>query len=102
MTPEQHKAIREALKRSGYVLNLSGATLPTFNLSGADLSGANFAGTNFRRGNFRDTILKGAILKGTDFRGADLTGAQGLTREQIGEAIIDETTILPDYLRKRS
>jgi hypothetical protein len=30
----------------------------------------------------------------------DMNQAKGITQEQIDSAIIDENTILPDYLRK--
>jgi uncharacterized protein YjbI with pentapeptide repeats len=69
--------------------NLSNAKLIGTNLSRADLTGAILRGANFL-----DTNLKGTILNK-----ADLTDAKNLTRKQIDEAIIDETTILPDYLK---
>ena len=54
---------------------------------------------------WRRLFLSGAHLEGANFReahleGADLRGATGLTREQLAEAIIDEKTILPDYLQE--
>lgn len=72
--------------------DLSGANLTRANLSGADCTGASFRGADFR----------GANLKGTILRGADLTGAKNLTWEQLAEAVIDETTVLPSYLRDRA
>jgi uncharacterized protein YjbI with pentapeptide repeats len=51
----------------------------------------------------RKTKLKGASLKGTYLRGADLRGADlrgaDLSQEQIGEAIGNPTTQLPDHLQ---
>ena len=47
----------------------------------------------------RGADFKGAILNGTILKGADLTGAKNLTHLQLANAIVDETTILPDYLR---
>jgi uncharacterized protein YjbI with pentapeptide repeats len=47
---------------------------------------------------FRDVDFEGALLHGTILRGADLTGAKNLTMEQLSEAIIDDDTILPDYI----
>jgi WD40 repeat protein len=72
-----------------FALNLRGAKLQQ-----SDLSQTNLASGDLRKGN-----LSGAILKGTDLRGADLTDAVGLTREQLSEALVDEQTILPDYLK---
>jgi hypothetical protein len=39
------------------------------------------------------------LLKGTILIGADLSGALNLTCEQLAEAIVDDTTILPANLR---
>jgi uncharacterized protein YjbI with pentapeptide repeats len=64
------------------------------NLKGANLSYADCQNTIFRRVNFKNANLEGTIL-----RGADLSDALNLTREQLDKAIIDETTILPTYLR---
>jgi uncharacterized protein YjbI with pentapeptide repeats len=70
--------------------DLSGADLQRANLSYADATDANFRGANF----------KDANLKGTILRGADLREVRNLTREQLTSAIIDETTLLPDYLQR--
>ena len=69
-----------------------------------DLSNANLEGTNLRYADcqnaiFRRVNFKNANLEGTILRGADLSDALNLTREQLNRAIIDETTILPAYLR---
>jgi uncharacterized protein YjbI with pentapeptide repeats len=68
--------------------DLSGASLVGANLSGADASGANFRGVDFKDANLTGTIL----------RGADLRDAKNLTAEQLGAAIIDQETILPNYM----
>lgn len=68
--------------------NFTGAALPGVNLSDAVLSNAILDGTDF----------SGAYLYGTDLRHVDLRSTVGLTREQLAEAITDETTLLPDYL----
>jgi uncharacterized protein YjbI with pentapeptide repeats len=47
---------------------------------------------------FRGADFEGALLEGTILRGADLTGAKNLTVEQLSSAIIDDLTILPDYI----
>ena len=64
------------------------------NLERADLSGADAQNALFCRANF-----KNAKLAGTNLKGADLTGAKNLTVEQLGQAIVDKTTILPDYIK---
>lgn len=69
--------------------DLSGANLKRANFSNADCTNAIFQGANFK-----DAILEGTILKG-----ADLSETRNLTSEQLSRAIIDETTILPTYLR---
>lgn len=68
--------------------DLSGASLRLANLSGADATGASFRGADFA----------GADLRGTILRGADLRDARNLTIAQLASAVIDETTILPDYI----
>ena len=45
--------------------------------------------------------LENAILKGTILRGADLRDVVNLTSEQLADALIDESTILPSYLRRQ-
>jgi hypothetical protein len=73
------------------------------NLSGANVSGDTLDGDVLEEASLRKTKLKGASLKGTylqgaDLRGADLRGAD-LSHEQIGEAIGNPTTQLPDHLQ---
>jgi hypothetical protein len=41
----------------------------------------------------------GADLSSVDFRKADLEGARDLTQTQLGRALTDETTILPNGSR---
>jgi len=70
-----------------------------------------------REANFEDAILVAAHLEFADLsdarfecsdielahlEGACLSGAMGLDREQIDGALIDDKTILPDYLREQS
>jgi uncharacterized protein YjbI with pentapeptide repeats len=66
-----------------------------------DLTGANLAGANLSYAYCQNTIFRrvNSNLEGTILRGADLSDALNLTREQLDKAIIDETTILPAYLR---
>jgi uncharacterized protein YjbI with pentapeptide repeats len=80
-------------------VDLSGAFIRRTDLSYANLEGANFSSADCTNANFRGANLKNAILDHAILRGADLTDVKNLTREQLGKAIIDETTMLPDYLR---
>jgi uncharacterized protein YjbI with pentapeptide repeats len=90
--------------------NLSGANLSWANLYKADLSGAKLSWANLYRANLYATDLGGADLGEadlygdnlseadlgkTDLRGADLCGAN-VSQAQINQAIVDETTQLPN------
>ena len=55
-------------------------------LEGADLSDAN---------------LEGADLNEAHLEGANLFKAIGLTKEQLAQAILDDKTILPNYLQEK-
>ena len=46
------------------------------------------------------TDVTGACFQGADLRGVDLREVVGLTSEQIRDAIIDEQTQLPGYLKQ--
>lgn len=65
--------------------DLNWATLWEAHLEGAVLQGACLAGAN---------------LIEAHLEGADLWGATGLTQKQLANAILDEKTIFPAYLRK--
>ena len=71
--------------------DLSGASLRDANLAGADAANALFCGADFA----------GARLDGTVLKGADLTGAKNLTLEQLSHAVIDASTLLPDYIDRQ-
>lgn len=86
------------VKPPGFVVDLHGAFIRRVDLSNADLESANLAGTDATNASFRGANLKDANLKGAILRGADLREAKHLTLEQLSEAVIDETTMLPDYL----
>ena len=86
----------------GLPLRLVGAFIRRTDLSGAllcgaDLTRADLTGAVARGADFKDAILKGTILRGTD-----LTDARNLTVTQLAEAIIDERTMLPDYIDRES
>ncbi len=80
--------------------NLIGAYLRKANLSNADLSNANLREANLKETNLNGAYLNGAYLGSTNLTDTDLRGAIGLTHEQLKSAIINERTILPDYLKK--
>ncbi|MBI2477933.1 MAG: hypothetical protein HYV60_04595, partial [Planctomycetia bacterium] len=49
-----------------------------------------------------DTDMTGTGLLLTNLRGVDLRRVKGLTQEQLDEAIIDQHTQVPDYLRNKA
>jgi hypothetical protein len=69
-------------------------------LSGAHLEGAKLTGANLEGAYLYEAHLEGAHLYEAHLEGADLRGATGLTREQLADAIINNKTILPDYLQE--
>ncbi len=74
--------------------DLNGADLGWENLGWTDLRGADLGDENLQEAN-----LEGAFLQGANLRGADLRNVEGLTKEQIESADIDDETKLPDGLR---
>ena len=83
--------------------NLREASLWQANLEGAylwkaNLEGANLTEANLEQANLEGSNLKGANLQQTNLINADLRNVVGLTRQQLSQAICDETTQLPDYL----
>lgn len=83
---------------AGFSLDLHGAFIRRTDLSHANLEGANLSGADCTNAIFRGANLKNAILSRTVLRGADLAEVKNLTIEQLSEAIIDESTILPAYI----
>jgi hypothetical protein len=86
--------------------NLRKAELGGASLREADLTGAKLHETDPLRvdaspARFSETDLSGADLSKADLRAVDLSGAKGLTREQLAQAITDERTSLPGYLKQR-
>jgi uncharacterized protein YjbI with pentapeptide repeats len=79
-------------------INLHGAYVPRTSLREAILAFADLSEANATRVDFRGADMTGAKLKGTILRGADLTDVKGLTVNQLREAILDDETILPDYI----
>ncbi len=83
----------------GFVLNLSGAKVRRTDLSRANLSDANLSYADLTGANLRGANLAGAILTGTILCGADLRDVINLTKKQLADAVVDETTILPSSLQ---
>src|SRR5215204_5208200 len=75
--------------------NLKEAALKETDLHGAGLEEANLEGANLEGAN-----LEGANLEGARLEGANLEGAKALNELQIGMAFGDETTTLPEDLRR--
>ncbi|MFA4904300.1 MAG: pentapeptide repeat-containing protein [Desulfobaccales bacterium] len=89
------------------VAHLEGANLWKTHLEGANLWFAHLEGADLWEAHLEGADLKVGFLEGTDLlethlEGADLRGAMGLTPEQLAQAIIDEKTILPDYLQEET
>lgn len=80
-------------------LDISGARVMRTSLRNTDLTEANLSRADCSFVDFRGANFKNARLTGTILRGADLRGARNLTREQLAEAILDDTTLLPEELR---
>ncbi|HEX3882557.1 MAG TPA: pentapeptide repeat-containing protein [Stellaceae bacterium] len=86
----------------GFVLDLSGARIRRTDLSHANLTGANLSHADLTGANLQGANLADAILTGTILCGADLSNVKNLTKEQLADALVDETTILPTGVRAAS
>ena len=83
--------------------DLSESDLSHSNFEGADLYQSGFQNANLGHANLKDAKMsrssfQGANLAGADLRGAELEYVVGLTCAQIKSAVIDENTLLPDYI----
>jgi uncharacterized protein YjbI with pentapeptide repeats len=78
--------------------DLARASLVDAHLEGADLTAAYLPDSHLERASLRQAFLEAADLSGASLHGADLRGADGLTREQLAEAITNNKTKLPEYL----
>lgn len=86
----------------GKPLRLVGAfirrtTLDHASLVGANLTRADLTGASARGADFKDAIMNKTVLRGTD-----LTDARNMTIEQLSHAVIDEKTVLPEYINRSS
>ncbi len=79
-------------------LDIHGAFVRRTDLSGASLRDANLSGADATNAIFRGADFAGANLSGPILRGADMSEAQNLSVEQLLLAIIDDRTVLPDYI----
>ena len=71
--------------------NLSGAGMFEINLQYADLENANLRGAQFS---------EDVLFNQTNIKGANLSGTTGLSSSQLGLAITNKHTKLPDYLEE--
>jgi hypothetical protein len=100
--------LREAsrLARVGYDgADLAGHDLTGHDLRSADLRGACLRGTRLLGADLTDADLEHADLLGTDLRGTDLSGARlaetlFLTQAQVGGAVGDRRTTIPQDLER--
>jgi hypothetical protein len=69
-------------------------------LRGADLRSAVLIGADLSRADLRLADLLGADLRGAQLAGADLSSALYVTRMQVGGALGDPATRLPDALER--
>jgi hypothetical protein len=86
----------EAVDRAG--ADLSGAVLRGARLGRANLRGAYLMAADLTCADLREADLLGADLRGTRLAGADLRGALFLTQQQVGAALGDLRTRIPNRL----
>ena len=85
----------ETEKKEKYSLDLFGAHLEGFVLSSANLTRVRLGGANLSRANLLNTNLSGAVLDGANLsraflHGTDLRDCQGLTQEQLDQALVSK------------
>jgi hypothetical protein len=88
--------LRGASLRNAQMLNvrLAGCLMDGADLRGADLSYAELMGVSLRDTDLTDAVLKGARLEGTHLR-----DVKGLTKLQLSQACVSDSTELPPHLR---
>ena len=79
-------------------LDLHGAFIRRSDWSGVRFVEANLACADATGVDFRNADFLNANLDGTILIGANLIGATNLTADQLSRAVLDETTLLPDYI----
>ncbi len=85
-------------RKIAWKLDIHGAFVRRTDLSGTSLRDANLSGAVSTNAIFRGADFAGANLSGPILRGADMSEAQNLSVEQLLLAIIDDRTVLPDYI----
>jgi uncharacterized protein YjbI with pentapeptide repeats len=106
----QDADLQDANLQGAYLL---GAVLQRAKLQDAKLQGAYLQGAELQRADLRAADLRAADLRGASLQGAKLQDAklqdaklrdanlqqvEGLTQEQLEQAVGDEFTVLPEYL----
>jgi len=81
--------------------NLSDAYMEEADLSVANLEGALLIDTRLPRARLKRANLVGTRFDGADLRGVDLEETTSLSPVQLEKAIVDKSTLLPDYLKQR-
>ncbi|GII91542.1 pentapeptide repeat-containing protein [Sinosporangium siamense] len=76
--------------------NLFGARLRNADLHNADLSGSSLSSADLSGANLREANLTGVSMNGTNLKGADLRYVRGLTKTELGGAIVDDATRFSD------
>lgn len=79
-------------------VDLRGAHLQNAILWGVNFESANLEGAHLEGANFWEANLEGARISGSHLQGASLLNVNGLIQDQIDQAFIDESTVLPDGL----
>lgn len=79
--------------------NLSQMNLQGILFDKADLQAFNFAWSNFQEAEFGQVNLQNANLKGTDLTSSHIVNARSLIGQRIRQAVTDDKTRLPDYLK---
>ncbi len=80
--------------------NMSNAFLFRAKLNYALLNGATLINANLREAELRGASFVEANLDQAHLQGADLREASSLTQEQINSTCVDESTKLPEHLRR--
>ena len=97
-SPPRHRAQESRTNFNGS--NFSQAIFVGANLCSADLRGANLSYANLQRGKLDGADFTGANLRLACLFDVSLKNVIGLTSEQIEDALTNDLTILPDYLKK--
>jgi serine/threonine-protein kinase len=88
----------KGVKRDHFIMDVSGVFMKRADLTGANLENANLADANAQFAIFVGANFKNTNLAGTNLCGADLTDAVNLTESQLGLAVLNSGTKLPDYI----